>query len=143
MLVCSLCLRQHLSLCTECPSCRQDLTENKEFEPNYTVDEIVEAYSAIKKPLFEALNTRKESLTKRHQCPICRLFFGEKEIQEHASACIEKQAKADNKVKRQPLSKPVFTLMKDAQLKKLLIDYGLPSIGERQVQNRVAHPKLL
>lgn len=139
VLVCSLCIRQHFSLCQECPTCRRIYAESIDLDPNHTVDEIVDAFKSIRHSLMKTINeskARKENtIADQGQCPICNGFFDASKMEAHVDKCLDKQRhdEASIKAQRQPISKPVFALMKDAQLKKTLADYGLPTTGERSV----------
>src|SRR5262249_286479 len=67
-------------------------------------------------------------------CPECRDFVSLVNAQEHDVKCSAKKLSLKASEGRQPLSKPVFSLMKDTQLKRYLIDYGIPSNADRQCQ---------
>lgn len=67
-------------------------------------------------------------------CPICSLPFSVSEIEQHVDKCLQaSQASSKHQSTRQPISKPVFALMKDTQLRKILGDFGLPASGDRSV----------
>lgn len=109
------------------------------MDPNHTVDEIVEAFKCIRRSLLQTLPESKETkpdtpVLEQGQCPICNIFVDISKLESHADSCLEKQRlESSTKSQRQPISKPVFALMKDAQLKKTLTDFGLPTTGERSV----------
>ena len=108
------------------------------MEPNHTVDEIVDAFKTIRRSLMQAIAESKGTDTgakvEQGQCPICNGFFDITKVESHVEKCLEKQRiDSSTKPQRQPISKPVFALMKDAQLKKTLTDFSLPTNGDRPV----------
>jgi hypothetical protein len=112
------------------------------MEPNFTVDEIVESFKSIRPHIMRICNQFKKDKGEeafnngQTQCPICNLLFEASKIELHVDNCIDsRRSSGGTKTSRQPLPKPVFSLMKDAQMKKALLDYGLPTTGDRTVRN--------
>ncbi|XP_031834524.1 uncharacterized protein LOC116427854 [Nomia melanderi] len=70
-------------------------------------------------------------------CPVCKVTISEAHINRHLDDCLKREAKRDHSQvkadsKRQPIAKLVFSLMKDAVMKKKLKEFGLSSQGDRK-----------
>ncbi|XP_015439370.1 PREDICTED: E3 ubiquitin-protein ligase RAD18-like [Dufourea novaeangliae] len=81
-----------------------------------------------------AINTED---TKVVICPVCKVTVSEVNINRHLDDCLKREARKDHpqikvESKRQPLPKLVFTLMKDAVMRKKLKEFGLSSQGDRK-----------
>ncbi|XP_076239720.1 uncharacterized protein LOC143182557 [Calliopsis andreniformis] len=70
-------------------------------------------------------------------CPVCKVTISELHINKHLDDCLKRESMKDKpemmKSKRKPLPKLVFSLMKDAVLRKKLKEFGLSSQGDRRV----------
>ncbi|XP_076656288.1 E3 ubiquitin-protein ligase RAD18 [Halictus rubicundus] len=71
-------------------------------------------------------------------CPVCKVTISETNINRHLDDCLKREAKKDQvqiktDAKRQPLPKLVFSLMKDAVMRKKLKEFGLSAQGERKI----------
>ncbi|XP_058789356.1 E3 ubiquitin-protein ligase RAD18-like isoform X2 [Phymastichus coffea] len=70
-------------------------------------------------------------------CPVCSVDISENRVNVHLDACLEREvnqkaAKTKEKHKRQPLPKLVLRVMKDAELRKKMKEFGLPTNGDRK-----------
>ena len=69
-------------------------------------------------------------------CPVCKVTISETNINRHLDDCLKREAKQDQPQivdpKRKPLPKLVFSLMKDAILRKKSKEFGLSSQGDRR-----------
>ncbi|XP_076672471.1 uncharacterized protein LOC143371327 [Andrena cerasifolii] len=69
-------------------------------------------------------------------CPVCKVTISETNINRHLDDCLKREANKDQPQimdsKRKPLPKLVFTLMKDAILRKKSKEFGLSSQGDRR-----------
>lgn len=96
----------------------------------------MEAFRSIKPSLLEKLEERKtlgEVEDDGVICSSCEKFFSLSDFIVHESKCLKQPSKSIIRQSRQYITKPVFSLMKDAQLKKFLSDYDIISTGDRQV----------
>lgn len=83
------------------------------------------------------------------QCPICQDHFLQEIVEEHVDHCLLHSSIADDPVRRShlpvtngttkrsgpihPMRRPVYNLLKDSEIKKLLRDLDLPTGGDRDV----------
>ncbi|XP_029039329.2 E3 ubiquitin-protein ligase RAD18-like [Osmia bicornis bicornis] len=69
-------------------------------------------------------------------CPVCKVSISEVKINRHLDDCLKREAvKGKPQIeepKREPLPKLVFSLMKDAMLRKKLKEFGLSTHGDRK-----------
>lgn len=86
------------------------------------------------------LGAQKNDCPSRLPCPICDKIFDAAHIESHVGVCVqEAEFKKDdedleNKKKRlKPLPKPIYHLLKDAQIRAKLKELQLPTHGHREV----------
>ncbi|XP_068972294.1 E3 ubiquitin-protein ligase RAD18-like [Bombus flavifrons] len=69
-------------------------------------------------------------------CPVCKVTVSELKINRHLDDCLKRESVKEKpqiiESKRKPLPKLVFSLMKDAVLKKKAKEFGLSSQGDRK-----------
>ncbi|XP_033338270.2 uncharacterized protein LOC117227274 [Megalopta genalis] len=92
--------------------------------------------------MFTPKSTRRPDLISIEEpkvviCPVCKVTISETNINRHLDDCLKREAKKDQSQinidsKRQPLPKLVFSLMKDAVMRKKLKEFGLSSQGDRK-----------
>ncbi|NXA05544.1 RAD18 ligase, partial [Sapayoa aenigma] len=70
------------------------------------------------------------------ECPVCEVAIPEQYINRHLDSCLTREEKKDSlrssAHKRKPLSKVVYNLLSDRDLKKKLKEHGLSTFGTRQ-----------
>lgn len=118
----------------ECPICRGKITLH-DISNNRLVDELVKEY---KERIASLL---KERVSNCDECPICREFFPLKELQQHTNKCLDSSA-SSTKMKKfksffekeypTKMVKPVYNLLKDQDLRRLLGDQKLSTKGDRR-----------
>ncbi|NWI51526.1 RAD18 ligase, partial [Calyptomena viridis] len=73
---------------------------------------------------------------KKVECPVCEVAIPEQYINKHLDSCLSRGEKKDSlrssAHKRKPMSKVVYNLLSDRELKKKLKDQGLSTFGTRQ-----------
>ncbi|XP_043529104.1 E3 ubiquitin-protein ligase RAD18-like isoform X2 [Frieseomelitta varia] len=79
----------------------------------------------------------KTEETKIVICPVCKVSISELKINRHLDDCLKRESTNEKpqitESKRKPLSKLVFSLMKDVVLKKKAKEFGLSSQGDRKI----------
>ncbi|NXG06041.1 RAD18 ligase, partial [Sakesphorus luctuosus] len=70
------------------------------------------------------------------ECPVCEVAIPEQYINKHLDSCLFREEKKDSlrssAQKRKPMSKVVYNLLSDRDLKKKLKEHGLSTLGTRQ-----------
>ncbi|NWU85680.1 RAD18 ligase, partial [Onychorhynchus coronatus] len=70
------------------------------------------------------------------ECPVCEVAIPEQYINKHLDSCLSREEKKDSlrssAHKRKPMSKVVYNLLSDRDLKKKLKEHGLSTSGTRQ-----------
>ncbi|KAJ7417316.1 E3 ubiquitin-protein ligase RAD18 [Willisornis vidua] len=74
---------------------------------------------------------------KKVECPVCEVAIPEQYINKHLDSCLFREEKKDSlrsssAQKRKPMSKVVYNLLSDRDLKKKLKEHGLSTLGTRQ-----------
>ncbi|NWS11620.1 RAD18 ligase, partial [Pachyramphus minor] len=73
---------------------------------------------------------------KKVECPVCEVAIPEQYINKHLDSCLTREEKKDSlrssAHKRKPMSKVVYNLLSDRDLKKKLKEHGLSTSGTRQ-----------
>ncbi|NWU12994.1 RAD18 ligase, partial [Cephalopterus ornatus] len=73
---------------------------------------------------------------KKVECPVCEVAIPEQYINKHLDSCLTREEKKDSlrssAHKRKPMSKVVYNLLSDRDLKKKLKEHGLSASGTRQ-----------
>ncbi|NXP29537.1 RAD18 ligase, partial [Scytalopus superciliaris] len=73
---------------------------------------------------------------KKVECPVCEVAVPEQYINRHLDSCLTREEKKDSlrssAHKRKPMSKVVYNLLSDRDLKKKLKEHGLSTFGTRQ-----------
>ncbi|NWV11323.1 RAD18 ligase, partial [Ptilonorhynchus violaceus] len=73
---------------------------------------------------------------KKVECPVCEVAIPEQYINKHLDSCLTREEKKDSlrssAHKRKPMSKVVYNLLSDRDLRKKLKEHGLSSSGTRQ-----------
>ncbi|XP_051644652.1 E3 ubiquitin-protein ligase RAD18 isoform X1 [Manacus candei] len=73
---------------------------------------------------------------KKVECPVCEVAIPEQYINKHLDSCLTREEKKDSlrssTHKRKPMSKVVYNLLSDRDLKKKLKEHGLSTSGTRQ-----------
>ncbi|NXM32092.1 RAD18 ligase, partial [Oxyruncus cristatus] len=73
---------------------------------------------------------------KKVECPVCEVVIPEQYINKHLDSCLTREEKKDSlrssAHKRKPMSKVVYNLLSDRDLKKKLKEHGLSTSGTRQ-----------
>ncbi|NXI58461.1 RAD18 ligase, partial [Chloroceryle aenea] len=73
---------------------------------------------------------------KKVDCPVCEVAIPQQYINKHLDSCLTREEKKDSlrssAHKRKPLSKVVYNLLSDRDLKKKLKEHGLSTRGTRQ-----------
>ncbi|NWW94659.1 RAD18 ligase, partial [Rhynochetos jubatus] len=84
----------------------------------------------------EAPSTSVVKAVKKVGCPVCEVAIPEQYINKHLDSCLTREEKKDSlrssAHKRKPLSKVVYNLLSDRDLKKKLKEHGLSTRGTRQ-----------
>ena len=79
-------------------------------------------------------------------CPICQLTYPQPNIEAHVDLCIIRGATSSSTLRKSEsdsagrehgpmkrIKKPVYNLLKDSDIKRLLLELGLPATGDRDV----------
>ncbi|NWW43439.1 RAD18 ligase, partial [Pedionomus torquatus] len=70
------------------------------------------------------------------ECPVCKVAIPEQYINKHLDSCLSREEKKDSlrssAHKRKPMSKVVYNLLSDRDLRKKLKEHGLSTQGTRQ-----------
>ncbi|XP_014802100.1 PREDICTED: E3 ubiquitin-protein ligase RAD18 isoform X2 [Calidris pugnax] len=70
------------------------------------------------------------------ECPVCEVAIPEQYINKHLDSCLSREEKKDSlrssAHKRKPMSKVVYNLLSDRDLRKKLKEHGLSTQGTRQ-----------
>ncbi|NXE89669.1 RAD18 ligase, partial [Menura novaehollandiae] len=73
---------------------------------------------------------------KKVECPVCEVAILEQYINKHLDSCLTREEKKDSlrssAHKRKPMSKVVYNLLSDRDLRKKLKEHGLSAWGTRQ-----------
>ncbi|KAM9276835.1 E3 ubiquitin-protein ligase RAD18 isoform 3-T3 [Morus bassanus] len=84
----------------------------------------------------EKPSTSVVKVVKKVDCPVCEVAIPEQFINKHLDSCLIREEKKDSLRssfrKRKPMSKVVYSLLSDRDLKKKLKEYGLSTHGTRQ-----------
>ncbi|NWS49976.1 RAD18 ligase, partial [Probosciger aterrimus] len=84
----------------------------------------------------EKPSTSVVKVVKKVDCPVCEVAIPEEYINKHLDACLTREEKKDrlrsSAHKRKPMSKVVYNLLSDRDLKKKLKEHGLSTRGTRQ-----------
>ncbi|XP_010082215.1 PREDICTED: E3 ubiquitin-protein ligase RAD18 [Pterocles gutturalis] len=84
----------------------------------------------------EKPSTSLVKVVKKVDCPICEVAIPEQYINKHLDSCLTREEKKDSlrssAQKRKPMSKVVYNLLSDRDLKKKLKEHGLSTHGTRQ-----------
>ncbi|NXS61541.1 RAD18 ligase, partial [Brachypteracias leptosomus] len=84
----------------------------------------------------EKPSTSMVKVVKKVGCPVCEVAIPEQYINKHLDSCLTREEKKDSlrssAQKRKPMSKVVYNLLSDRDLKKKLKEHGLSTRGTRQ-----------
>ncbi|XP_074951684.1 E3 ubiquitin-protein ligase RAD18 isoform X3 [Phalacrocorax aristotelis] len=84
----------------------------------------------------EKPSTSVVKVGKKVDCPVCEVAIPEQFINKHLDSCLTREEKKDSlrssSHKRKPMSKVVYNLLSDRDLKKKLKEHGLSTRGTRQ-----------
>ncbi|KFZ56006.1 E3 ubiquitin-protein ligase RAD18, partial [Podiceps cristatus] len=84
----------------------------------------------------EKPSTSVVKVVKKVECPVCEVAIPEQYINKHLDSCLIREEKKDSlrssAHKRKPMSKVVYNLLSDRDLKKKLKEHGLSTRGTRQ-----------
>ncbi|XP_030357439.1 E3 ubiquitin-protein ligase RAD18 isoform X1 [Strigops habroptila] len=84
----------------------------------------------------EKPSTSVVKVVKKVDCPVCEVAIPEEYINKHLDTCLTREEKKDclrsSAHKRKPMSKVVYNLLSDRDLKKKLKEHGLSTRGTRQ-----------
>ncbi|NXT56530.1 RAD18 ligase, partial [Pluvianellus socialis] len=84
----------------------------------------------------EKPSTSVVKVVKKVDCPVCGVAIPEQFINKHLDSCLTREEKKDSlrssAHKRKPMSKVVYNLLSDRDLKKKLKEHGLSTHGTRQ-----------
>ncbi|NWH53382.1 RAD18 ligase, partial [Fregata magnificens] len=84
----------------------------------------------------EKPSTSVVKVVKKVDCPVCEVGIPEQYINKHLDSCLIREEKKDSlrssAHKRKPMSKVVYNLLSDRDLKKKLKEHGLSTHGTRQ-----------
>ncbi|NXI42709.1 RAD18 ligase, partial [Galbula dea] len=84
----------------------------------------------------EKPSTSLVKVVKKVDCPVCEVAIPEQYINKHLDSCLTREEKKDSlrssAHKRKPLSKVVYNLLSDRELRKKLKEHGLCTRGSRQ-----------
>ncbi|KAK9298774.1 hypothetical protein QLX08_008025 [Tetragonisca angustula] len=92
--------------------------------------------------MFTPKSSKRPIATKTEEtkiviCPVCKVNISELKINRHLDDCLKRESTNEKpqitEPKRKPLSKLVFSLMKDVVLKKKAKEFGLSSQGDRKI----------
>lgn len=152
---CSLCIRRHLDSNPRCPICWKETTISQ-LRANIAVTDATESWTRIRQHLSNLEScqlpepiTESESMAEDHDlpsrkrkappehtgiCPICSAVLPIEELQTtHIDSCLKRQQRVQEPLLvRKKMTMPNYALLSDAKLKKLLVDSGLSSKGNKQ-----------
>ncbi|KAM6126411.1 E3 ubiquitin-protein ligase RAD18 [Phoenicopterus ruber ruber] len=84
----------------------------------------------------EKPSTSAVKVVKKVDCPVCEVAIPEQYINKHLDSCLIREEKKDSlrssAYKRKPMSKVVYNLLSERDLKKKLKEHGLSTHGTRQ-----------
>ncbi|XP_062466771.1 E3 ubiquitin-protein ligase RAD18 [Pezoporus occidentalis] len=84
----------------------------------------------------EKPSTSVVKVVRKVDCPVCEVAIPEEYINKHLDTCLTREEKKDclrsSAHKRKPMSKVVYSLLSDRDLKKKLKEHGLSTRGTRQ-----------
>ncbi|NXW40949.1 RAD18 ligase, partial [Nyctiprogne leucopyga] len=84
----------------------------------------------------EKPSTSAVKVVKKVDCPVCEVAIPEQFINKHLDSCLTRDEKKDSlrssAHKRKPMSKVVYNLLSDRDLKRKLKEHGLSTHGTRQ-----------
>uniref|UniRef100_A0A8C6K2X9 RING-type E3 ubiquitin transferase n=1 Tax=Melopsittacus undulatus TaxID=13146 RepID=A0A8C6K2X9_MELUD len=84
----------------------------------------------------EEPSTSVVKVVRKVDCPVCEVAIAEEYINKHLDTCLTREEKKDclrsSGHKRKPMSKVVYNLLSDRDLKKKLKEHGLSTRGTRQ-----------
>ncbi|XP_042655598.1 E3 ubiquitin-protein ligase RAD18 isoform X3 [Tyto alba] len=84
----------------------------------------------------EKPSTSVVKVVNKVECPVCEVAIPEQYINKHLDGCLTRGEKKDSlrssALKRKPMSKVVYNLLSDRDLKKKLKEHGLSTRGTRQ-----------
>ncbi|XP_068265287.1 E3 ubiquitin-protein ligase RAD18 isoform X3 [Nyctibius grandis] len=84
----------------------------------------------------EKPSTSVVKVVRKVDCPVCEVAIPEQYINKHLDSCLTREEKKDSlrssAHKRKPMSKVVYNLLSDRDLKKKLKEHGLSTHGTRQ-----------
>ncbi|XP_054694560.1 E3 ubiquitin-protein ligase RAD18 isoform X1 [Grus americana] len=84
----------------------------------------------------EKPSTSVVKVVKKVECPVCEVTIPEQYINKHLDSCLTREEKKDSlrssTHKRKPMSKVVYNLLSERDLKKKLKEHGLSTHGTRQ-----------
>ncbi|NWH64428.1 RAD18 ligase, partial [Geococcyx californianus] len=84
----------------------------------------------------EKPSTSVVKVVKKVNCPICEVAVPEQYVNKHLDSCLTREEKKDSlrssAQKRKPMSKVVYNLLSERDLKKKLKEHGLSTHGTRQ-----------
>ncbi|XP_075289101.1 E3 ubiquitin-protein ligase RAD18 isoform X1 [Opisthocomus hoazin] len=84
----------------------------------------------------EKPSTSVIKVVRKVDCPVCEVAIPEQYINKHLDSCLTRDKKKDSlrssAHKRKPMSKVVYNLLSDRDLKKKLKEHGLSTHGTRQ-----------
>ncbi|NXT79688.1 RAD18 ligase, partial [Zapornia atra] len=85
---------------------------------------------------YEKPSTSVAKAVKKVECPVCEVTIPEQYINKHLDSCLTREEKKDglrsSAHKRKPMSKVVYNLLSERDLKKKLKEHGLSTRGTRQ-----------
>ncbi|NXY42218.1 RAD18 ligase, partial [Ceuthmochares aereus] len=85
--------------------------------------------------IHEKPSTSMVKVVKKVDCPVCEVAIPEQYINKHLDSCLTREEKKDSlrssAHKRKPMSKVVYNLLSDRDLKKKLKENGLSTQGTR------------
>ncbi|XP_069721631.1 E3 ubiquitin-protein ligase RAD18 isoform X1 [Phaenicophaeus curvirostris] len=85
--------------------------------------------------IHEKPSTSMVKVVKKVDCPVCEVAIPEQYINKHLDSCLTREEKKDSlrssAHKRKPMSKVVYNLLSDRDLKKKLKEHGLSTQGTR------------
>nr|ACO14717.1 Postreplication repair E3 ubiquitin-protein ligase RAD18 [Caligus clemensi] len=120
---CSLCIRRYLLYKLQCPSCFHELHEN-DLIPNKPLRDILQQL---------AITLPKSDSSPSKDCENRGIAVLSSKFEAHSLHCSNSPSKLlKAKIALKPISKPVYHIMKDSELKKKLKEEGLCIKGDRK-----------
>lgn len=96
---------------------------------------MISHWCLFRKAFDEKPRSEHVDLTNLTECPVCGKQFSSAQIESHAALCdpdfISEPAKPRKRLK--PLAKPIYHLLKDAQIRSKLAELRLPIQGTREL----------